>query len=220
MSKQNRNSNGNTSTNTAAAASGQTIDIWKLIPIVVSVISLIVSIINSIMTFSLTMASERRAIQNQALAYSITTEDLGMKYTYTYNGEERVVPAPSLKLKIATGAICSVTPIQFDDSGIKINETVTFEVENSLVDREYYVTIDSESPGEVIFEGEIAYDYSFLYIQPLSGEPILDMVCHKINLSTGEIRSRVYHRIDLLGTDYQDSPVFSEIMKNTKNYTV
>lgn len=213
MSKRNGKNAENTPTNSATATPGQIIDIWKLIPIAVSIISLVVSIINSIMTFSLTMVSERRAIQNQTLAYSITAENLGMKYTYTYNGEEIVIPAPSIELKITTGAICSVTPIRFDDNGIKIDETVTFEVENTLVDKEYYLTIDTESPGEVIFEGVIAYDYSFLYIQPLSGEPILDMVCHRINLSTGMVQSRVYHRIDLLGTDYQDSSVFSEIMK-------
>lgn len=213
MGKQKDKNIENTTTNPSATAPHQAIDIWKLIPIIVSIISLAVSIINSIMTFSLTMASERRAVQNQALAYSITTENSGMKYHYTYNGEEVVIPAPTIKLKITTGAICSVTPIRFDDSGIKVDETVTFEVENTLVDKEYYLTIDTDSPGEIIFEGTIAYDYSFLYIQPLSGEPILDLVCHRINLSTGTVQSRVYHRIDLLANDDSDSYVFSEILE-------
>lgn len=213
MSKQNVKNTEKAQSTSDTATPTQSGNIWERIPVVVSVIALVVSILNCFMTFSLTMVSERRAVQNQTLAYSITTENLGMTYNYTYNGEDIVIPAPTIKLKITTGAICSVTPIRFDDSGLNVAQTVTFEVEDSLLDKEYYLTIDTESPGEIIFEGEIAYDYSFLYIQPLSGEPILDLVCHKINLSTGMVQSRVYHRIDLLAADYQDSSVFSEILK-------
>ena len=213
MSKQKVNADEKTRSSGPSAAPVPKRDLWKRVPVIISAIALIVSIINCIMTFSLAKISERRAVQNQPLAYSITTENLGMEYTYTYNGEEITIPAPSIKLKITTGAICSVTPIRFDDSGIKVEETVTFELEDSLLDKEYYLAIDTESPGEVLFEGEIAYDYSFLYIQPLSGDPILDLICHEINLATGTVQSRVYHRIDLLSADYEDSALFSDILK-------
>ncbi len=191
-------------------------DIWKIIPIIISILSLIISAINVYMIFSLTYASERREVQTQTLSYSLVPEFAGMKYMYTYNGEEKEAEAPTLKLKVNSGAICTVTPIRFDENGIHVVPTVPMAVEDTLLDKEYYVRIDSDSPGKVIFEGEIAYDYFFLFIQPLSGEPILDLVCHRIHMPTGQVGSRVYHRIDLLGIDSQDSAVLTEMLNRYK----
>lgn len=189
------------------------IDIWKIIPLAISILSLVVSAINTYMTISLTVASERREVQNQTLSYSLASEYKGMKYTYIYAGEEKETEAPTMKLKVTSGAICTVTPIRFDENGIDVAETLSLTVEDTLLDKEYYMTIDSASPGELVFEEETAYDYYFLYIQPLSGEATLDLVCHRINLSTGMVDTRVYHRIDLIGIDAQDSYVFSQILK-------
>lgn len=191
-------------------------DIWKIIPITISILSLIISAINVYMTFSLTSASERREVQNQTLSYSLVSEYKGMKYTYTYNGEKKETRAPTMILKVTSGAICTVTPIRFNENGIYVAETVTPYAEGSLLDKEYFLTIDSDSPGEVDIEGEIAYDYFFLYIQPLSGEPILDLVCHRINVLTEKVETRVYHRIDLIGIDPQDSHYFTKILNRYK----
>lgn len=192
-------------------------DIWKIIPIAISILSLIISAINVYMTFSLTSASERREVQTQALSYSIVTEFTGMKYVYTYNVEEKEAAAPALRLKVTSGAICTVTPIRFNENGIHVAETMPTTAEDTLLDKKYYVRIDSDSPEKLVFEGEIAYDYFFLFIQPLSGEPILDLVCHQIHMPTGKVKSQVYHSIHLTGIDPKDSHVFTEILNKYKH---
>lgn len=56
-------------------------------------------------------------------------------------------------------------------------------------------------------ENDQAYDYYFLYLEPMSGEPVLDLVFHKIDLSLGQVTSGVVHRTALLELDtLEESP--------------
>lgn len=182
--------------------------VWKILPIILTVISIIFTVTYNYMVLSLSSAAEQRARQNQPLSYTLDSENRGMKYTFTYQGEEREIPAPTLKLHVQTGAICSVTPIRFDANGLEVEGTFGEE----LLDDKYYVTIDSASPGTIAYENGIAYDYFFLYIKSLSGEQTLDMVCNEIDLLTGEVSSKVYSRIDLLERDPQRTDMLAEML--------
>ncbi len=56
-------------------------------------------------------------------------------------------------------------------------------------------------------ENDQAYDYYFLYLEPMSGEPVLDLVFHKIDLVLGQVTSGVVHRTALLELDtLEESP--------------
>ena len=57
-------------------------------------------------------------------------------------------------------------------------------------------------PQAVLTEGELVYDYFFLYLEPAAGQGQLDLICNIISLSDGTVDSQVLRRIDLAELEY------------------
>ena len=171
--------------------------------VVVSILALIVSSAFSWAQLRQAATAELREAREQSLSYKL--EQVQSHYTYqiSYQGSVLECPAPSSRIKVQTGALRCVTAITFD--GVRYGEIAALPIERDWDGYSVEVAVPPlENPP---VESDQAYDYYFLYLEPMSGEPVLDLVYHKIDLALGQVTSGVVHRTALLELDtLEESP--------------
>ena len=171
--------------------------------VAVSILALIVSSAFSWAQLRQAATAELREAREQSLSYKL--EQVQSHYTYqiSYQGSVLECPAPSSRIKVQTGALRCVTAITFD--GVRYGEIAALPIERDWDGYSVEVAVPPlENPP---VENDQAYDYYFLYLEPMSGEPVLDLVFHKIDLALGQVTSGVVHRTALLELDtLEESP--------------
>lgn len=171
--------------------------------VVVSILALVVSSAFSWAQLRQAATAELREAREQSLSYKL--EQVQSHYTYqiSYQGSVMECPAPSSRIKVQTGALRCVTVITFD--GVRYGEIAALPIERDWDGYSVEVAVPPlENPP---VEHDQVYDYYFLYLEPMSGEPILDLVFHKIDLALGQVTSGVAHRTALLELDtLEESP--------------
>lgn len=171
--------------------------------VIVSILALIVSSVFSWAQLRQAATAELREAREQSLSYQL--EQVQSHYTYqiSYQGSVLECPAPSSRIKVETGALRCVTAITFD--GTRYGEIAALPIERDWDG--YCVEIAVPPLENPPVEGEEVYDYYFLYLEPMSGAPVLDLVVHKIDLASGQVTSGVLHRTALLELDtLEESP--------------
>lgn len=166
-------------------------------PVLVSIAALLISSIFSIAQLKQAVIAEQRESREQPLTY--TLEQISTHYTYQiqYEGTAFACPAPSLRLKVETGALRSITVILFDGTHYQ-------EIAELPAKRDWdgcYVELTTPAPQKPLVENNSLYEYFFLYLEPMSGRPVIDMVCNSINMDSQDVASKIFHRTSLLKAD-------------------
>lgn len=148
-------------------------------------------------------SESERARRAEPLSYSLEAVDTHYQYEIQKDGASMTIPAPSFRLQVNHGSLHSITAICFD--GTTVHQLAELPIQDSWDGCVVDVTMPPEA---VISEGELIYDYFFLFLEPTEGQGRLDLICNTISLETQEVQSVVYHPISLVQLAYlPDGPV-------------
>lgn len=125
-------------------------------------------------------SEEARARRAEPLAYTLEAVDTHYQYEIQWDGGAASIPAPAYRLRVSHGSLRSVTAISFD--GREFHELRTLPMEDEWEGR----PLDIAMPAQYVVEDGVAYDYFFLFLEPVEGPPQLDLVCTEISLDTWE----------------------------------
>lgn len=128
------------------------------------------------------------------MTYVLEQVDSEYAYQITYGGKQFECPAPSSRLSVQSGALRAITALSYDGSNYE-------EISILLVRRDWdkcEYEIDVPPPAAPLVAEGLVYNYYFLYIEPVSGAPTLDLVCNEINLESGGVTAKIYKQIHLL----------------------
>ena len=139
---------------------------------------------------------EERARRAEPLAYTLETVDSKYLYEIRTEQEELSIPAPSLRLEVTHGSLHTLTAILFD--GTEFQEIAVLPIQDSWTGAAVDITMPA---GAAIRDGDLVYDYFFLFLEPAEGENRLDLVCSTISLDTCQVETSVYHPIALAQLD-------------------
>ena len=139
---------------------------------------------------------EERARRAEPLAYTLETVDSKYLYEIRTEQEELSIPAPSLRLEVTHGSLHTLTAILFD--GTEFQEIAVLPIQDSWTGAAVDITMPA---GAAIRDGDLVYDYFFLFLEPAEGENRLDLVCSTISLDTCQVETSVYRPIALAQLD-------------------
>ena len=139
---------------------------------------------------------EERARRAEPLAYTLETVDSKYLYEIRTEQEELSIPAPSLRLEVTHGSLHTLTAILFD--GTEFQEIAVLPIQDSWTGAAVDITMPA---GAAIRDGDLVYDYFFLFLEPTEGENRLDLVCSTISLDTCQVETSVYRPIALAQLD-------------------
>lgn len=141
-------------------------------------------------------SEEARARRAEPLAYTLEAVDTHYQYEIQWDGGAASIPAPAYRLRVSHGSLRSVTAISFD--GREFHELRTLPMEDEWEGG----PLDIAMPAQYVVEDGVAYDYFFLFLEPVEGPSQLDLVCTEISLDTWETGSSVQRCIDLARRDF------------------
>ena len=169
--------------------------------VIVSVLSLIFGSLFSWAQLRQAKTAELREVRQQELTYVLETAPSQYLYQITTPEAQLEIAAPALRLSVETGSLQSVTAIVYDGTHYQtVGSCLIRRSRNDcFVDN---TAVPLETP---LTDGQRAYDYFFLYLEPMTGDPVLDLVCNTIDLETLEVQTTVSHRLSLLMLDPDSS---------------
>ncbi len=140
---------------------------------------------------------EDRARRSEPLSYSLASKNTHYQYDIQQDGTAVSLPAPSLQLQVSHGSLHSITAISFDGTGF-------YELSSlPMQDSWNGCTVDITMPAQsVVIDGNLIYDYFFLFLEPTEGPCQLDLICNIISLDTQTVESIIYHPISLVQLEY------------------
>lgn len=163
----------------------------------VTILGTVMSLVFTWCQLRIAREGEERARRTEPLAY--TLEAIDTHYEYEIRQGERAVsvPAPSLRLRVTHGSLHAITVISFDGTAFyELSELpVRDGWENCTVD----ITVP---PHTAAAEGDLVYDYFFLYLEPSEGPCRLDLICSTVSMDTREVESGVFHPAALAQTEF------------------
>ena len=137
------------------------------------------------------------ALRGEPLGYELSFTPSGYNYAISREGETLSVPAASLRLQVTHGNLHAATVISCDGSSF----CELYRLQNPVEWRSSLVEIDLE-PKAVLADTEEIYDYFFLYLEPVSGAPRLDLVYTVIGLDEAQSQPTILYPVSLLQLDY------------------
>lgn len=163
-------------------------------------VTILGTILGLVFTFSqvcIAWEGEERARRVEPLAYTLDAVDTHYEYEIQRGEQTISVPAPSLRLQVTHGSLHAVTAISFD--GTAFYEMSELPIQDGWEKCVVDITVP---PHAVITEGDLVYDYFFLYLEPSEGRGRLDLICTTISLDTHEVKCGFSHPLALVQTDF------------------
>ena len=175
------------------------------ITILETYVAILGTILGLVFTWSQLRISQNeddRSRRAEPLSYTLEAVNTHYQYDIQQEGVAMSIPAPSLRLHVTHGSLSSITAISFDGSAFHELSDLP------ILDRWEGCTVDVTMPAEsLIVNGNLVYDYFFLFLQPTEGENQLDLICNTISLDTQEVQTSIFHPIALAQLSYlADSP--------------
>lgn len=177
-----------------------------------SVIAVLVALYNvriGLESLELAYKQDARNERSQPILYETSFERSSMVYHIrTEDNREFELPVLSPRVRVLSGAIKRITAISFDGKKYGTISSLTMRPEwNS----EYSVGVDVAPLEAPLVEEDIYYDNFYLYIEPVEGDPQLDLVCAKVDLLVKEVaETNVYTWLSLLKLDRDKIPRTAE----------
>lgn len=204
--------------------------VLKILKGVVSVVVSIVSIFLTCAQYRISKTAEQREQRERGFSYSMDVIyekiDNGQS-RYNYHLQDgREIPAPLMQITVLTGDYKTMTGILYDGTTYQDISSFSSDPEKRKdLDSHMSVSVIDKILETPLVQDDILYDYFFLYVEPVTGEPFLDLICNEVNLITEELERQVYyHRTDLLELDtLEDSPkktmlsVYAKLYENIQN---
>lgn len=163
----------------------------------VAIFGTIVGVIFTRSQLRIAQSGEERARRAEPLAYTLEAIDTHYQYEIQQGERTLSVSDPSLRLQVTHGSLHAITVLSFDGSAF-------YELSELPIQEEWKdCVVDIAVPAHaVITEGDLVYDYFFLYLEPSEGHRRLDLICKTVSLDTQEVRSSIFHPIALVQLDY------------------
>jgi hypothetical protein len=143
----------------------------------------------------------------QPVVYTVSYQDAGTLYEISNNGNMIAIPALEPNVKIESGVLKFITALQYDGEALSLLSHLDISPDWEADS----VTIKAQIGENPLVADGIFYDYLFLYMEPIEGEPILDLVYAEVDLSAkAVVRTRICHRDGLLALALDQTLSYAE----------
>jgi len=170
-------------------------------------VAILVSIIAVIVSASAAMVNISIARSHQALSYESAQrarimEPIDYETDFVYDGtfyqiEEYgatfTIPAEELQLRITRGTVRTISALRHNGERLHFMYNADSDMIEAANRGEYIVIITELDPDPLVENG-IFYDYFFLYMEPVQGAPIMDMIVIEVDIRSGEIIRRARYQ--------------------------
>jgi hypothetical protein len=174
----------------------------KILPIC----GIIISVAGACIAYSQLVIIEKEAIMAglvQPIIYTVSYQNAQTEYQIVDNGKVFTIKAMEPTITIENGAVRDVTAFGFDGKALYLNKNETIRPDWKAKS----IVVKAQVSANPLVINQIFYDYLFLYIEPVEGEPTLDLVCAEIDLTNGAIvRAYRYRKHRLLSLEL-DAPI-------------
>ena len=154
--------------------------------IIIPVCGVIVSLMSILIAYSQLIVAKKEATMAelvQPIIYTISYLDAATEYMILENGNTMTLAALEPTVTIENGALKSLTALGYDGEQLYLVDSIAILPSWKAAS----VTIKAQISDNPFIVGRVFYDYLFLYIEPVEGEPMLDLVCAEIDLDSGAI---------------------------------
>lgn len=148
----------------------------------VKIIIPIAAVFISVTTNTIAQTGLDRAEFVRPIIYEFTYVDKGTMYEIHYGNIIRHIPARELTIDVTTGALKSIIVFHYDGHMLHYKET--FELSYNEAVRPTIVVRMPSNPSYLIYDG-VFYDYMFLLMIPVEGNPALYMLCVEVDIYNG-----------------------------------
>lgn len=156
-----------------------------------SALGILLSIFNMAFTEQVRLKQQRLDELFQPIVYTLSWEDsTRYRYRLQSGGREWDFPAKTTWIDITRGGIRQIAALSFDGESVRVLNSFEIQAAKERRDRateKTRISVDTEPQYPPLTEDRLLYDYFFIWIEALSGEQRLDMICHVIDLESGQV---------------------------------
>ncbi len=172
--------------------------VLKILTGVVSVVVGIVSMFLACAQYRISEIAEQRAQRERGFSYSmdVVYEEIDNGQSrYNYHLQDgREIPAPLTRITVLTGDFKTMTGILYDGTTYQDISNFSSDPEKrKKLDSHISVSVINDVLETPLVQDDIFYDYFFLYVEPVTGESFLDLICNEVNLITEKLERQVYY---------------------------
>lgn len=174
---------------------------------IVDIFCAVFGILLTLSQISIAMTSYQLAARAEALSFQLQAVEGHYQYEIIEDGNISSIPAPSLRLSVEHGALRAVTLIQTD--GVMCPSVSTLPMQS----RWDGCSVDIAFPPDtVLVEGDLIYDYAFLFLEPAEGDSELLLVYCIVSRSTQAVQTCFQRPVSLLRLDAQPNGAMKQML--------
>ena len=174
---------------------------------IVDIFCAVFGILLTLSQISIAMTSYKLSARAEALSFQLQAVEGNYQYEIIEDGNSSTIPAPSLRLSVEHGALRAITVIQTD--GVMCPSVSTLPMQSRwdgcIVDTTF-------PPDTVIVEGDLIYDYAFLFLEPAEGDSELLLVYCIVSRSTQEVQTCFQRPVSLLRMNSQTDDAMRQML--------
>ena len=174
---------------------------------IVDIFCAVFGILLTLSQISIAMTSYKLSARAEALSFQLQAVEGNYQYEIIEDGNSSTIPAPSLRLSVEHGALQAVTVIQTD--GVMCPSVSTLPMQSRWDGCIVDITFP---PDTVIVEGDLIYDYAFLFLEPAEGDSELLLVYCIVSRSTQEVQTCFQRPVSLLRMNSQTDDAMRQML--------
>ena len=174
---------------------------FKMITLTVSIVALISSAAFAMIGISISRSQEmlsresaERARIMEPIDYEIAFIDANTLYQIEQNGSTFTIPAKELQLRITRGAVRTISVLRHNGERLYYMYTLNTGTILDATNSGEWLVITTGLDSQPLVQDGIFYDYFFLYMAPVQGAPILEMIVVEVDINNGAILRNVRYQ--------------------------
>ena len=175
--------------------------------LIIGMICAVCGVFLTMSQISIARTTAKQAARAEALSFQLQAVEGHYQYEIIEDGNTCTIPAPSLRLSVEHGALRAVTVIQTD--GVMCPSVSTLPMQSRWDGCIVDITFP---PDTVIVEGDLIYDYAFLFLEPAEGDSELLLVYCIVSRSTQEVQTCFQRPVSLLRMNSQTDDAMRQML--------